>query len=202
MPKRLALTTTRKQRRNSLRRLVFCVCQAGAGVCSMFPVRHSLCLLFAASALFSGCAPQGTPSTLLSLDGPPLPILGTLDNAPLRGVMDRSCLAGVGSVALNLPGKTGGTIFCKGIMDQPGNEKGRLYVELACDDGSAVVLALRNLGPDQGMGIGRHGATGDRITLFYHPSEDEALRRLARVREDLARAEEALAGQKAAKTTE
>ena len=160
------------------------------GVTRAFLLRViSLALVF----FVCGCADKSQPSVLLALDGPPLAVVGALGDAPFDGVMDRGCLAGVGSLKLHVPDLGP----CAGTMDHPGNEKGRRYVELACFDGSSIILALRNLGPDQGMGIGKQDTTGKRIALFYHPSQEEAQRRLAGIRADLARSEESLARKQA-----
>lgn len=101
-------------------------------------------------------------------------------------------MAGFGSMLLQ--NREAG-LSCRGAMDHPANDKGRLYIELECDNGDVIHVVMRNLGPDQGMGVGRINETGDRITLFYHPSEDEARRRLKQLQNDIALAMDAQAQQ-------
>lgn len=139
-----------------------------------------------------GCAAQQSPpSVRLALDGPPLFIAVSGDSLT-NGVMDRGCLAGHGAVSLRNE-RTG--VVCEGMMDSPASDKGRMYAELNCTNGDTLILALRNLGPDQGLGVGRvitsssgQKEQGERLSLFYHPCEDEAGRRLEQVAKDMAEA--------------
>ena len=157
---------------------------------SILPAR----LFRAAAALLlavcGACVPAAhTPSVRLALDGPPLYVVAEGEASSLQGVMDRSCLAGTGRASLfDLHAVRG----CEGEMDSPATDKARLYLDLVCSDGSTITLALKNLGPDQGMGIGRviteTGEQGDQLTVFYHPCGDEAIRRLAALRNDVAEA--------------
>lgn len=133
------------------------------------------------TTLLTGCA-ASTPSVRLALDGPPLLVAARGDARVMSGAMDRSCMAGVGGILLY--DRQAG-ISCQGHMDRPANDKGRMYVDLACSNGEAVTFVMRNLGPDQGMGIGRFAGTDESITMFYHPCEDEAVRRLDQLREDI-----------------
>ncbi len=139
--------------------------------------------------LLPACGPaQAPPSVLLALDGPSLFIAAEIAGRPLHGFMDRSVMAGTGNVILY---DQQNRITCKGTMDTPASDKGRLYVTLTCGDGREMALAMRNLGPDQGMGVGRVQNSGHRLILFYHPCEAEARRRLRAVKADIARGEQA-----------
>lgn len=147
-------------------------------------IRVAACFL--ALAFVGGCAPASAPSVRLALEGPPL-FVAAEDNAVFsRAVMDRSCMAGFGRMTLH---DAQGTVVCDGDMDQPANEKGRLYIHFLCRGGESVSFVMRNLGPDQGMGVGRVHETGERFALFYHPCEDEARRRLAQIKMELAQAQ-------------
>lgn len=146
-----------------------------------------LAVLFALSLapLLGGCADKSAPSVLLALDGPPLFAAAAGETLVLSGSMDRSCMAGIGD--LLLAGKNT-ELSCRGSMDHPANSKGRMYIDLACSDGTALTFVMRNLGPDQGMGVGEFTGNGETVILFYHPCENEAFRRLQSLREDLAAA--------------
>ena len=142
-------------------------------------------------ALFlSGCGGSShTPSVLLVLDGPPLAIVVKSDAAMWKGTMDRSCMAGIGHIFLL---QTNEATFCSGDIDQPASEKGRMYAELRCNNGESMTLVYRNLGPDQGMGIAKinEQQAAERAVLFYHPSPEEAERRLMLIEQDVAKAVE------------
>ena len=136
-----------------------------------------------------GCGDRSTPSIRLALDGPPLYVALQSDSAHWSGLMDRGCMAGLGQITL----RDGNGIICNGKMDHPANDKGRLYAELSCANGNTVTLVFRNLGPDQGMGLARvnpETPDGEQLALFYHPSQDEARRRLEQVRAEIAAARE------------
>ncbi len=143
-----------------------------------------LCLTLA------GCG-GGAPSSgiRLALDGPELTLAGELGDRVYEGHMDRNCMAGVGNIALYDP--TSRTV-CRGTMDAPASQKGRLYAELSCTDGRKLHVALRNLGPDQGLGVGRFEGETRRLTLFYHACATEARRRLQEVRREMDGLEPAL----------
>lgn len=96
-------------------------------------------------------------------------------------------MAGVGGMSL-YDGRAG--VSCAGRMDRPATDKGRLYMDLECGNGETFAFVMRNLGPDQGMGLGRAEATGEQVLLFYHPGEDEARRRLEQLKADMALARE------------
>ncbi|CAK7055362.1 MAG: hypothetical protein DELT_01194 [Desulfovibrio sp.] len=135
-------------------------------------------LLFAS---LSGCGQVSGPSVRLALDGPPLLVAAKSDNRTMTGVMDRSCMAGVGDMRLF---DRAADLACHGQIDRPATDKGRLYIDLACSDGTTLTFVMRNLGPDQGMGIGRMGET-ENLTMFYHPCAEEAARRLEQLHRDI-----------------
>ena len=133
-----------------------------------------------------GCGTKPSPpSVLLALDGPPLSIAAELGARPFKGYMERHCMAGVGHIVLYLPDSKA---ICQGNMDSPPTEKARLYAELSCSDSRTLRIAMRNLGPDQGLGIGSFEGQEETLILFYHPCEDEAKRRLAVLRSDIEQA--------------
>lgn len=136
------------------------------------------------------CAAPSSPGIRLALEGPPLAVVMRGETTAWSGLMNRGCMAGVGSITLhNAEGVT-----CSGDMDHPATDKGRLYADLACSDGGTLALVFRNLGPDQGMGLARHNPEnekGEQIALFFHPSREEAERRLAEVRREIADAVQA-----------
>ncbi|SBW09558.1 exported hypothetical protein [uncultured delta proteobacterium] len=142
-------------------------------------------LLLGCIAGLAGCGGVYTPTVRLALDGPPLAIVMHGDSSSWEGLMDRGCMAGFGDITIrDLDGVT-----CQGHMDHPANDKGRLYADLSCANGDTMTLVFRNLGPDQGMGLGRmnpEAEDGEQTTLFYHPSQDEAWRRLGEVRQEIA----------------
>lgn len=156
-------------------------CRARAGLCAF-----ALCLALAAA----GCAPTYTSSIRLALDGPPLAVAAQGEASSWHGSMDRGCMAGAGTVSLQ---NAANGVTCDGEMDHPATDKGRLYADLSCSNGDTMVLAFRNLGPDQGVGIARinpDAGNGERLTLFYHPWAHEARRRLGQVRAEIAEAME------------
>lgn len=155
-------------------------------------IRPALLLPFA--LILAGCASSQGSSIRLALDGPPLAVVmqseGQTEHSVWNGLMDRGCMAGAGTIALR--GTDG--VTCQGDMDHPANEKGRLYADLACDNGKTMVVVFRNLGPDQGMGVARldpDNEDGEQATLFFHPSREEAERRLGEIRAEVASALEA-----------
>ncbi|GHV54239.1 hypothetical protein FACS1894206_06600 [Deltaproteobacteria bacterium] len=145
--------------------------------------RHLLFYLALGSLLASCGGPPREGSPLLALDGPPLSVEGKGEGISLSGTMDRGIMAGFG--AMNLYDSKA-NVLCAGTMDRPGTEKGRLYMALSCANGENISLVMRNLGPDQGMGLGRIEERELRFILFYHPSREEAGRRLTQVQRDIA----------------
>lgn len=150
----------------------------------LFTARQKAALAapFAALLLMGGCTGTSTPTVRLAMDGPPLLIAVQSGARAMSGAMDRSCMAGVGDILLY---DRHANISCQGYMDRPANDKGRIYADLTCSDGDAVTFVMRNLGPDQGMGIGTFKDKGEQMVMFYHPCEDEAFRRLGQLRADI-----------------
>jgi hypothetical protein len=161
------------------------------------------------SALLASCAPVGVVVPAPVLDGPALHIAGQYSGMSLEGTMDRGCMVGVGSLSLRAArvadaektaraagtGKTAGDnaetagpdvgtaapFACSGTMDVRPDKKARVNGILECTSGRRMVFSLRNLGPDQGLGIARESREGDLLVFFYHASESEAERRLPRI---------------------
>lgn len=135
----------------------------------------------------SGCAASGpgpAPAVALAVDGPPLALAGEYAGMPLRGSMDRTCMTGYGS--LRLEAESGGPEFiCEARIDEPPTEKGRVRGVMLCTGERRLVFSLRNIGPDQGVGVGREAPRGDLLILFYHASPDEAVRRFPAVKDDI-----------------
>ncbi|MDL2316170.1 hypothetical protein LJC59_03715 [Desulfovibrio sp. OttesenSCG-928-A18] len=85
-----------------------------------------------------------------------------------------------------LPAVDGGAPFvCEARIDAQPTEKGRVRGMLHCSGNRHMPFSLRNLGPDQGVGIGRERDDGELLVLFYHSSPDEAERRFPQVQDDI-----------------
>lgn len=154
------------------------------------PVRITVRMLFVLLALLpaacSGGRPQtGPPLVALALDGPQLALAGEYSGMPLEGAMDRSCMAGYGALYLS---DSGGVFVCEATIDDPPTEKGRVRGLLKCSGGRNLLFSLRNLGPDQGVGIARETEEGNLMVFFYHASLEEARRRFPSVKDDIDRA--------------
>ena len=143
-----------------------------------------ICLL--ALPLAWGCASKpASPGIAYSLNGPPLAIAGEFAHIGLVGEMDRTCMVGIGTIHLEstvpeIP------LVCEGRLNVPPTEKGRIRGILDCSQGLVMLFTLRNLGPDQGVGIARPVEGQDTMVFFYHASPDEAQRRLPEVLNDMA----------------
>ena len=144
-----------------------------------------LALLSSLVLALSGCGSTSPPSIQLALDGPPLALRGNSGSRRYVGFMDRGLMTGFGHAVLRQPDSG---LVCEGRADQPPTERGRVYVGLACTDGRTLHMLLRSLGPDQGLGLARFEEEKERIDLFFHSCEVEALRRLDVFREGLAAA--------------
>lgn len=140
------------------------------------------CLLLAGCA--SGQGDGRVPSVALAMDGPPLFVIGEYSGMKLTGSMDRTCMAGYGK--LTLQGEAPDFI-CGAEMDAPPGPKGRVRGMLQCGGDKKLLFSLRNLGPDQGVGIARESEHSDLMVLFYHSSEEEAVRRFPSIAADIAR---------------
>lgn len=184
-----------------------CPAHAPHGGTALFSRLPGCALLFL-TLFLSACGHAASPpSVKLALEGPPLFIRAVLEPAgnagagnsgtQFGGYMERSCMAGVGHLTLS---DLQSGFFCEGEMDSLPSEKGRLHAELLCSDGRSLNILLRNLGPDQGIGIGRLDGDTGTLELFYHPSEGEAMRRLTSFRAELTEARDSRGG--AAQTEE
>ncbi len=137
--------------------------------------------------ILGGCArvPAGNiPSVALALDGPALYVVGEYDGIALEGTMDRKLMVGIGDMALASI-DPGAEFSCTATVDEPPTEKARVRGMLDCSGDKLLYFSLRNLGPDQGVGIGRTLTGGPLLMFFYHPSKEEALRRFPGIKEDM-----------------
>jgi hypothetical protein len=124
------------------------------------------------------------PSVALAVDGPRLALLGEYAGMSLAGSMDRTCMVGYGSMHLEAV-DSGATFVCTAKIDNPPTQRGRVRGVLRCTDGRELFFTLRNIGPDQGVGIGRESPEEGLLILFYHVSSDEAARRFPGVKADI-----------------
>lgn len=147
-----------------------------------------------------------------ALEGPDLPVVGDLSGLALQGSIQRKAMVGVGRLKLYSTGEPP-SLICESIINNRPNEKRRVRGILDCNDGTIILFTLRPLGPDQGLGIGTavnasgtspstgvasaaaHRASertasaagsGDPkdLTIFYHPSQEEAERRFPQILAD------------------
>lgn len=151
--------------------------------CRSFAMRFSFFFLL---VLLSGCAGRSvTPSIALSLSGPALAIAGEYGGIALGGTMDRSCMVGVGTITLHSE-QTEPAFMCEGKVNAEPSEKGRVYGILDCQGGQPIAFSLRNLGPDQGVGVGKAlDGSAALMLLFYHSSTEEAKRRFPEVKAEI-----------------
>jgi hypothetical protein len=140
-----------------------------------------LCLNLFACA---GKEPAPAPAVALAVDGPRLALFGEYANMFFTGSMDRTCMAGYGSMRLEAV-DSGAAFVCTAEIDSPPTRKGRVRGVLHCTGGRELLFSLRNIGPDQGVGVGRESPEGDLLVLFYHASPDEAARRFPAVKADI-----------------
>lgn len=161
-----------------------------------------------------GCAGRkgdGAPAVPLAVDGPPLAVYGEYGGMLLEGTLDRAGMAGYGVLELRRaaparqevsPAVLAGAspqapdsavskdmaeapFLCRAAIREAPTEKGRVRGLLACTGGRRLPFSLRNLGPDQGVGIAKEAAGDDLMIFFYHPSKDEAQRRFPQVAQDI-----------------
>jgi len=125
------------------------------------------------------------PTAALAVDGPRLAVFGEYQGLPLTGSMDRAGMAGYGSMRLEAVTDSGAAFVCTADIDSPPTQKGRVRGILRCTGDRELLFTLRNIGPDQGVGIGRESSGGDLLILFYHASPDEAARRFPAVKADI-----------------
>jgi len=125
------------------------------------------------------------PAVALAVDGPRLAVFGEYEGLSLTGSMDRTCMAGYGSMRLEAAKHTGVAFVCTADINSPPTQKGRVRGVLHCTDNRELLVSLRNIGPDQGVGVGRERPGGDLLILFYHVSPEEAERRFPAVKSDI-----------------
>lgn len=147
----------------------------------------------------------------LAVDGPPLAVYGKYMGMILEGTLDRAGMAGYGVLELRSsnrkeqgvsPAVLAGAppqvpnsgiskdmadnpLLCRAIIKEAPTEKGRVRGLLACTGDRQLPFSLRNLGPDQGVGIAKETAGNDLMIFFYHPSKEEAQRRFPQVEKDI-----------------
>lgn len=176
-------------------------------------MRHVVLLLSALMVLcIYGCAGRngnGTPSVPLAVDGPPLAVYGEYMGMILEGTLDRAGMVGYGILELQSAEGQGvspavlagsppqapnsgisrdmadNSFLCRAIIKEAPTEKGRVRGLLACTGDRQLPFSLRNLGPDQGVGIAKEAAHDDLMIFFYHPSKEEAQRRFPQVAQDI-----------------
>lgn len=143
------------------------------------PLRLPLGLLLAV-LLATGCSGRqltAAPEVALALDGPPLVIMGEYEGQAFSGEMERACMVGVGRMSIRGVTAEDGLV-CEAVLDEQPTEKARIRGAFRCLDGRVLYFTLRNIGPDQGVGIAREDEGNELAVLFYHPCRDEAGRRL------------------------
>ena len=148
-----------------------------------FPLAVCLMLCMGLAACAKN-APAPVPAVALAVDGPQLALAGEYAGMALRGNMDRTCMAGYGSIRLEAAGE-GPDFVCEAQLDDPPTEKGRVRGVLRCTGERQMLFSLRNIGPDQGVGVGRENPEGDLMIVFYHASAEEAARRFPEVKADI-----------------
>ena len=145
----------------------------------------SLLSLLCLSACGGGHGPATVPTVALALEGPPLAVIGDYAGFSLEGTLERSGMSGYGTLVVR-GDVDGREFFCEAKLDAPPTEKGRVLGVFMCTGDTPMALSLRNLGPDQGVGIAK-AATDDNqmMIFFYHASREEALRRFPAVKKDI-----------------
>ena len=149
-----------------------------------------LIALVGIAAGLSACAGkmQESPAkSVFALEGPPLAIVAEYKGMALEGTMDRHVMVGIGKMELRSVKAEQG-FFCEGRINQEPTEKARIRGMLDCTEGVILFITLSNLGPDQGVGVGRAGENQDLLTMFYHTSKEEAQRRFPAIKEALMQA--------------
>ena len=162
--------------------------------------RIAFLLALALLACLRGCGaervPSGVPTVALAMEGPPLAIVGEYEGMPLEGSMDRTCMSGIGSITVRGEDAQGREFLCTAKVDAPPTEKGRVRGAFQCTGERVLAFSLRNLGPDQGLGVAREPGHAGMMVFFYHVSREEAARRLPAVRNDIAKIQQQQAGPK------
>jgi hypothetical protein len=80
---------------------------------------------------------------------------------------------------------SGAPFVCTAKIDNPTTQKGRVRGMLRCTGERELLFSLRNIGPDQGVGVGRESPEGGLLIFFYHASPDEAARRFPGIKADI-----------------
>ena len=156
-------------------------------------VRKQIAFLLALAlvACLGGCGAErvssGVPAVALAMEGPPLAIVGEYEGMSLEGSMDRTCMSGIGSLTVRGEDAQGREFLCTAKVDAPPTEKGRVRGAFQCTGERVLAFSLRNLGPDQGLGVAREPGHAGMMVFFYHVSREEAARRLPAVQQDIAR---------------
>lgn len=144
----------------------------------------------------SGCAGRGSaddnperafnPTVNMgayALEGPDLAVIADLAGTRLEGTAQRNLMVGKGTMKLYAKDAEN-KLMCESEVKAQPTPKGRIRGVLDCTDGTIILFTLRNLGPDQGIGIGTSHEGNQDLTLFYHSSADEADRRFPQILED------------------
>ena len=144
-------------------------------------------VMLSACGLASCAGTAHTPTIAYALEGPALFMRGEYDGRPVKGTLDRATMVGVGSIRFEL-GDEPDILVCEGDLNTPPAENGRVRGVAKCENGQALLFTLRNLGPDQGVGIGRIADEDKPVIIFFHASDEEAARRFPAVLEDIHKA--------------
>ncbi len=144
-------------------------------------------LLLAVVLSLAGCG-KTPPQPGFVLDGPLLFVAADYNGTPLEGTLERTGMVGLGEMLLASPDKY---LDCRAEFNAEPTEKARIRGVLICTDKHTFSLTLRNLGPDQGVGLGLEPGKDEMLVLFYHPSPEEARRRLGQAVADMRKARDA-----------
>lgn len=148
----------------------------------------ALAVIFACFAL-GACARRGDPTVALAMDGPPLFVIGEYKGINFEGSLERTAMAGVGLISLKAAGEEP-ELVCESKFNSQPTPKGRVPGFIDCGKAGILAVMLRNLGPDQGVGIAHAGDTKELMIFFYHASREEAERRLPGVVKDIREVQE------------
>ncbi len=149
-----------------------------------------IAVLCAAVLGLTACA-KHPPQQGFVLDGPALFVAAEYAGTPLEGAMERKSMVGIGEMFLASPDKY---LDCRAEFNAEPTNKARIRGVMICTDKHTFSVTLRNLGPDQGVGVGLEEGKDDMLVLFYHPSPEEARRRLVQAAADMRKARSAALG--------
>jgi hypothetical protein len=116
-----------------------------------------------------------------------LALVGQYGDLPVEGSMDRSCMAGVGSIDLRILSFPR-PLVCTAFLDTPPTAKGRVRGRLDCQDRTSFLLTLRNLGPERGIALGLAPDSSTLLVLMYDSSREKAALGLPDILSDMDRA--------------